>query len=65
MTTTILTTTQAAARLGVTPEAIRKACLRGRLKARRHGTAWLIMPADLARYAVSRQWTNANRKAPA
>lgn len=59
-----LTAAEAAARLGVTAQAIQKAARRGRLKARRHGTAWLILPRDLEEYAASRQWTNADRKAP-
>jgi excisionase family DNA binding protein len=59
-----LTAAEAATRLGITLRAIQQAAKRGRLKARRHGMAWLIMPNDLAKYAASRQWTNADRKAP-
>lgn len=57
-----LTTTEAAERLGITLRAVQQAARRGRLKARRHGMAWMILPRDLEEYAASRQWTNNDKK---
>ena len=45
-----LSTTDAAARAGVSPQAIRKACSTGRLPARRVGGRRVIDPADLEIY---------------
>lgn len=54
----MMTTNEAAARLNVTAEAIRKAIKRGRLKAEERetprGTYYEIRPDDLAAYAASR-----------
>lgn len=47
-----LTTTQAAARLGVTPARVRQLIRAGRLTAKRHGTDWVIDERALARVAV-------------
>lgn len=47
MTDELLTTEQAAARLGVTDQAIRKLINRGRLPARKFGPVWMIRETDL------------------
>ena len=48
---TMLTTTEAAARLGVTPEAVRKAIKRGHMTATKHGRDWLVSEEEVERYA--------------
>ena len=45
----MLTTKQAAERLGVTPDYIRALIIRGQLVAVKHGRDWDIDEADLAR----------------
>ena len=45
--TTALTTSQAAAALGVSPRRVQAMIRAGRLKAIRFGRDWLIRPADL------------------
>lgn len=45
----MLTTNQAAARLGISPRRVRALITSGRLPATRVGRDWLIHPADLAR----------------
>ena len=54
----MMKTSEAARRLRVTNEAIRKAIKRGRLKAEsnrdQRGTYYTISPSDLEAYAVSR-----------
>lgn len=42
-----LTTEQAAARLVISPEAVRRHCRTGRLTARRHAGHWIITPASV------------------
>lgn len=46
----MLTTLEAAARLGITPEAVRKAIKRGHMAAGKHGRDWLISPDEVDRY---------------
>jgi excisionase family DNA binding protein len=48
-----MTTAEAAARLGITPEAVRKAIKRGRLVATKHGRDWLIDAVEVERYAAT------------
>ncbi len=45
-----MTTSQAAAVTGVTPNAIRRAISEGRISARRRGGRWLVDAASAARY---------------
>jgi len=57
----MITTAEAAQRLGVTAQAIRKAIARGRLKAKERrdsrGKYFVISPRDLTQYASSRLYT--------
>ena len=45
-----LTMMEAAALLGVTPEAVRKAIKRGHMTASKHGRDWLVTPEEVERY---------------
>jgi excisionase family DNA binding protein len=42
-----LTIADAARELGITPRRVRQLCVKGRLKARKLGRDWLILPHDL------------------
>ncbi len=50
-----ITTRDAAARLGITPQAVRMAIKRGRLRARKFGRDNLIEEADLQAYLSTRR----------
>jgi excisionase family DNA binding protein len=51
----LLTTQEAARRLAITEQAVRRACREGRLAATRHGRhAWIIEPAELRAWADRR-----------
>jgi excisionase family DNA binding protein len=45
-----LTLTDAAARLGVTPDTLRQQIARGRLEGVKHGRDWWIEPDEVERY---------------
>lgn len=48
--TSHLTTSQAAAALGITPRAVQQAITRGKLKATKAGRDWLIKTRDVEAY---------------
>lgn len=48
-----MTTAEAAARLGVTPEAVRKAIKRGNMTAAQHGRDYWIEAEEVDRYAAA------------
>ena len=50
----MLTTAEVAARLGVTPEAVRKAIKRSRLVAAKHGRDYLISVEAVAAYTATK-----------
>lgn len=49
-----MTLTQAAARLGITPDTLRQQIARGRLEATKHGRDWWVSDEAVAAYAASR-----------
>lgn len=49
----MLTTKEAAARLGLEPIAVRKAITRGKMAAVKHGRDWLITPEEVERYKAA------------
>jgi excisionase family DNA binding protein len=52
MTDALLSTREAAARLGISADRVRQLIRAGRLPAQRLGRDWYIQPADLALVAV-------------
>jgi excisionase family DNA binding protein len=50
-----MTTTEAAAALGIDPATVRQAIRTGRLAATRFGRDWQIDPAEVERYRQSRR----------
>lgn len=51
----MLTTKQAAARLGISPRTVKDLCARGPLKCQKFGRDWLIDEAEVERYAQERR----------
>lgn len=45
-----MTTKEAAAILGITPDTLRQQIAKGKVQAERHGRDWWIAPAEVERY---------------
>ncbi len=56
--TDLLTTQEAARRLGLTDARVRQLCIRGELRAVKVGRDWAITPEDFAKYEASRKGNN-------
>lgn len=50
-----VTTRQAAAMLGLSAETIKKYCQKRRFRARKIGSSWLVLLADVTRYQAERR----------
>lgn len=59
----MITTTQAAARLGVPPRNVQYYIQKGQLKATKTGRDWLISETDLAAFEIPRAGRPATKKA--
>jgi excisionase family DNA binding protein len=64
MAPTLLTTAEAAQRLGLSPSRIRHLVLEGRLKGTRYGRDILFTPADLDRFAALQRPNGRPRTTP-
>lgn len=51
----MLTTHEAAAILGITPESVRRQINRGRLRGEKRGRDWFVSRAEVARYQAERK----------
>lgn len=61
----MLTVIEAAHQLGISPATVRQQIRNGKLRAEKHGSVWLLLPREIARYRIESLREQSGQEQPA